>query len=149
MQDQAATEIEKTGNKILCVSNQVGRTMPKQKNPEAVTFGQRLAALRKAAGYTQQDLADAVGVSRRMVAYYEGQSEHPPTTLVPAIAQALGVTIDELFGVAVAKPRNGRTPDTRLQRRLQQIERMPARDKRQVLQVLDAFIERAQLKADA
>lgn len=36
--------------------------------------------------------------------------------------------------------------NARLQRRLQQIEKLAAKDKRQVLQVLDAFIERAQLR---
>ena len=43
--------------------------------------------LREAAGYTQQELADEVGVSRRMIAYYEGQSTHPPTTLLPSHRQ--------------------------------------------------------------
>jgi putative addiction module component (TIGR02574 family) len=38
-------------------------------------------------------------------------------------------------------------PGRRLQRRMQQIEKMSPRDKRQVLQLIDAFIERDQLRA--
>lgn len=119
--------------------------MPKSKHVIAEGFGTRLVELRKAAGFTQQDLADTVGVSRRMIAYYEVQSEHPPTTLLPAIAQALEVTTDELLGSTPVK-KLARPKDTRLHRRLQQIEKLDPTDKRQVLQVLDAFIERGQLK---
>lgn len=138
----------KTGYTILGVSHTTGREMPKQKTPEATSFGQRLAALRKAAGYTQQELAGEVGVSRRMIAYYEGQSEHPPTTLLPALAQALHVSADELLGLAapVTAKRSGRPRDNRLQRRLQQIENLPPEERRQLIQIVDAFIERGQLK---
>ncbi len=122
--------------------------MPKQKNRAAATFGQRLAALRKAAGYTQQELADEVGVSRRMIAYCEGQSEHPPTTLLPALAQALQLSTDELLGLEppTTTRRSGRPRDGRLQRRLQQIESLPPEERRQLIQIVDAFIERGRLK---
>ena len=46
--------------------------MPKKTKEENMSFGARLAALRKAAGFTQQELANEVGTSRRMIAYYEG-----------------------------------------------------------------------------
>ncbi len=119
--------------------------MPKSKHPIAGGFGGRLAELRKAAGFTQQELADAIGVSRRMIAYYEVQSAHPPTTLLPAIARALEVTTDELLGSTPVK-RSARPKDSRLHRRLQQLEQLDPGAKRQVLQLLDAFIERGQLK---
>lgn len=38
-------------------------------------------------------------------------------------------------------------PDRRLQRRMQQIEKMNPREKRQVLQLIGAFVEREQLRA--
>ena len=38
------------------------------------------------------------------------------------------------------------TPNTRLQRRLQQVEKLAPTEKRQILQIIDAFIEREQLK---
>jgi transcriptional regulator with XRE-family HTH domain len=142
--------LPKTGYTILGVSDSTGCTMPKQKTHEAASFGQRLTALRKAAGYTQQELADEVGVSRRMIAYYEGQSEHPPTTLLPAIAQALQLSTDELLGLeSPATKRTGRPRDNRLQRRLQQIESLPPEERRQLIEIVDAFIERGQLKRRA
>ncbi len=122
--------------------------MPKETKAAIEAFGPRLARLRKAAGFTQEALAEEIGVSRRMVAYYEVEGEYPPSNLLPQISQALRVSTDELLGVVTSK--KGTAPgNARLQRRLQQIEKLAARDKRQVLQVLDAFIERAQLKASA
>jgi transcriptional regulator with XRE-family HTH domain len=45
--------------------------MPKRIKQDAVNgFGLRLAALRKQAGLTQTALAQEIGVSQRMMAYY-------------------------------------------------------------------------------
>ena len=112
---------------------------------EEQDFGKRLAQLRKDAGYTQLELAREIGVSRRMIAYYEGETERPPTQLLPKLAAALGLTTDTLLGVPLRK--KAAKPDRRLQRRLQQIEKMNPRDKRQVHQLIDAFLEREQLRA--
>jgi transcriptional regulator with XRE-family HTH domain len=110
-------------------------------------FGERLAQLRKAAGYTQVELAQELGISQRMVAYYESPNASPPANLLPKIAIALGVSIDALFGKPAAKPRLAKQEgDSRLRRRLLQIEKLDVTEKRQVLQLLDAFIERGQLK---
>jgi transcriptional regulator with XRE-family HTH domain len=123
--------------------------MPKKINPEAASgFGARLATLRKAAGITQTAFAHEIGISQRMMAYYEGPTAHPPANLLPTMARALGVSVDTLLGVETSK-RRAKATDTRLHRRLQQIEGLEPAEKRQVLQLLDAFIERGQLKRKA
>lgn len=115
-----------------------------------VSFGQQLATLRKQAGFTQVELAAELGVSQRMVAYYESPAATPPANLLPQIATALGVTIDDLFGRGAPKRRLAKQDgDSRLRRRLLAIEKLNVADKRQVLQLLDAFIERGQLKRKA
>lgn len=113
---------------------------------EAAGFGQRLAGLRKAAGFTQVELAAELGISQRMVAYYESPAATPPANLLPQIAAALGVSIDELFGVGTRRRLAKQDGDSRLRRRLLAIEKLDVADKRQVLQLLDAFIERGQLR---
>jgi transcriptional regulator with XRE-family HTH domain len=122
--------------------------MPKKRKEETMSFGARLAELRKAAGFTQQELAEDIGVSRRMLAYYEVQSEHPPTHLLPAIARALQLSTDELLGLVPAKraAKAAKPANSRLQRRLAQIEKLEPTKKRQILQVLDTLIESAQFK---
>jgi transcriptional regulator with XRE-family HTH domain len=116
---------------------------------EAAGFGERLASLRKAAGYTQVELAQDLGISQRMIAYYESPNANPPANLLPRIAAALGVTIDELFGRTPKRRLAKQEGDSRLRRRLLAIEKLDVTDKRQVLQLLDAFIERGQLKRKA
>lgn len=120
--------------------------MTKVAQEETLSFGQRMAELRKAKGFTQQELADEVGISRRMVAYYEGQSQHPPTTHLPTIARALKISTDELLGTVAVKQRASSERDSRLERRLQQIEKLESSDRRQIIQLIDAFIERGRLK---
>lgn len=123
----------------------MGKRIPTPASADA--FGQRLAAARKAAGFTQVELAAELGISQRMVAYYESPNATPPAHLLPAIAQALGVSIDDLYGRAPARKRLAKQEgDSRLRRRLLAIEKLETAEKRQVLQLIDAFIERGQLK---
>lgn len=120
--------------------------MPKRIKREHTTgFGARLAALRKAAGITQTAFAEEIGISQRMMAYYEGPTAQPPANLLPAMARALGVSVETLLGVEVAK-RRAKPADTRMQRRLAQIEQLGPKEKRQVLQLIDTLIDREQLK---
>lgn len=107
-------------------------------------FGQRLATLRKAAGLTQQELADEVGASRRMIAYYEAESDHPPANLLTQIANALNVSTDALLGLQGGSA----TPkvSNRLERRLKQIDTLNPKAKRQLTQMIDTFIEAEQFR---
>ena len=76
--------------------------------------GARLAQLRKAAGYTQAELAEAMGgVTRRMIAYYETEAEHPPAAMLAALARALRVSVDELLGIEEIKVPCARTQPAR------------------------------------
>jgi transcriptional regulator with XRE-family HTH domain len=123
----------------------MGKRISAAKQP-AANFGERLALLRKAAGFTQIELAAELGISQRMISYYESPEATPPANLLPQIARALGVSIDELYGVSAKRRLVKQDGDSRLRRRLLAIEKLDVAEKRQVLQILDAFIERGQLK---
>jgi len=118
-------------------------TMPKQNIDDLTDFGRRLVMLRKVAGYTQVELAKELEVSQRMVSYYEGHSEYPPASLLPRLAEVLGVSADELLGIKPLK--KTKKPDTRLQRRVQQIEKLPIKERRQLSLVIDTFLKAAQI----
>lgn len=60
-------------------------------------INRNLRRLRRQKGLTQERLAGAVGVSAQAVSKWE-QNGYPDTPLLPAIADSLGVSIDELFG---------------------------------------------------
>jgi len=108
-------------------------------------FGVRMARLRKAAGYSQRELAAELGISQRMIAYYEKQTQYPPTHLLPVFAKAFGVSADQLLGMEKTET-NGRTKDTRLWRRFSQIGKMDPKERRQISLLLDTFIEKDRLK---
>jgi len=121
--------------------------MPKQEIEQLTDFGRRLTKLRKKAGYTQVELAKELDVTQRMISYYEGQSEYPPAFQLPKLTKLLNVSADELLGIKPLK--KTRQPDSRLQRRLQQIEKLNTVKKRQIIQVIDTFIENEQLRQQA
>lgn len=60
-------------------------------------IGAQIAKFRKAANLTQEELGRAVGVSTQAVSRWECGGA-PDVTLLPAIADRLGVSIDALFG---------------------------------------------------
>jgi transcriptional regulator with XRE-family HTH domain len=117
------------------------RLMPKHMAPKGQGFGAHLAQLRKAAGYTQEQLATELGISRRRIAYYEAESDHLPANLLADLARVLNTTIDELLGSTPAKRKARPEPlSPRLERRLKQIERLSPKPKQQLLSIIDTFI---------
>ena len=56
-----------------------------------------LAKRRKACGYTQQDMAEALGVERGTVSMWEIGKTWPPARLLPLIADMLLCSIDDLY----------------------------------------------------
>lgn len=56
-----------------------------------------LAPRRKAAGMTQAQLAEAIGVERPALAMWEIGASWPSARILPALADTLLCTIDELY----------------------------------------------------
>lgn len=119
--------------------------MSKRKTAVMQSFGERLAQLRKTAGYTQMEFAAEVGVTQRMVAYYEAPDAQPPAHLLPQMAQVLGVSVDVLLGLGELRSPK-RIATNRLERRLLEIDKFDPKAKRQITQLLDSFIEAEKLK---
>ena len=61
-------------------------------------FGDRLCKIRKARGITQQEFGDKIGVSKRVIAFYEGNREGPTPILLQKMASGLNVTVAHLLG---------------------------------------------------
>ncbi len=75
----------------------------KQKGDWIMNEEFQLKSIRKAKGMKQEELADQVGVSPQAVSKWE-QGGMPDAALLPAIADALGISIDALFGRAQEDP---------------------------------------------
>jgi len=100
--------------------------------------------MRKARGLTQTELGNKIGLSKRMVAYYEGQTKRPPANLLIPIAKALKVSIEELLGAK--KMSLNETTHAALWRRLKKVETLPKSDQRALLKMLDACIKSNSIK---
>ena len=61
------------------------------------TLGKRIAAMRKEKGLKQDALAEALGVSPQAVSKWENDQTCPDISLLPALAELLGVSVDELL----------------------------------------------------
>ena len=57
----------------------------------------KMKAARAALGLTQQDLAEAVGVTRQTIVAIERGDDNPTIKLCVEICKALGKTLDQLF----------------------------------------------------
>lgn len=63
-----------------------------------MTMGEKIKALRKRKGISQEILAQVLGVSCQAVSKWENGNTMPDIGLIPAIAAYFGVSTDELFG---------------------------------------------------
>ena len=64
---------------------------------EKKTIGVFIAVLRKAAGMTQRQFGERLGVSDKAVSRWERDEALPDLTLIPIIADIFGITADELL----------------------------------------------------
>jgi transcriptional regulator with XRE-family HTH domain len=67
------------------------------KRPKGTSVGARIRAARRQSGLTQDELADAVGVSRSAVAQWETDRAGQVTTNLARIAAALGTNVEYLM----------------------------------------------------
>lgn len=64
---------------------------------EKRTMGSFIAALRKANGLTQKDLAEKLNVSDKTISRWEREEGTPDLSVIPVIAEIFGITCDELL----------------------------------------------------
>ena len=67
-------------------------------------LGSRLAELRKDKDLTQQQLADALGISQKTLAHYEVGRLRIAISMLPDLAGILGISIPTLLG-PLGKPK--------------------------------------------
>lgn len=65
-----------------------------------LNFGENLKKLRRSLDMTQDELAEALGLSIQAISRYETQAAYPDIEMLPVIAGYFGVTVDSLLGVS-------------------------------------------------
>ena len=89
--------------------------------------GGRIARLRKDADLTQVQLSDALGIAQQQLASYEVGRRRVPVSLLPGLARALGVSIEDIIGEDEGRSAAGkRGPASRLQQQIPASSNCPA-----------------------
>jgi transcriptional regulator with XRE-family HTH domain len=116
---------------------QTGRPSKEPRTP----FGARLHAAREAAGLSQAQVAEKMGVTQ--TAY--GVWERYPVALRPEqieqLADALNITVEYLFGRDSGKSR-GKGPAGKLRQVFEKASQLPRHQQNKVAEFVEAFVER-------
>jgi transcriptional regulator with XRE-family HTH domain len=123
----------------------VGRRK-KVDSPDRAAFGDRLRQLRKSQALTQAELGERMGISQRLVAYYEAQGGSPSPELLVRFAEALGVSTSELLGVTSRSNERPNPDSVRLWRRFRRVQELPEGDRKTIFRMIDTFVEGSRRK---
>jgi len=96
-----------------------------------MSFPQRLAALRKERGFTQQQMADKIGMHVSQLKRYEAGSSQPTIEVFRRIALALSVSADMLLFEA-----DERGPEDRLKLQFEAVSHLDKKEREAVETVI-------------
>ena len=65
-----------------------------------MSIGKNIAKYRTAKGLTQEELGAMIGITNQSVSKWESEVSMPDILLLPKIANALNITLDDLYGIA-------------------------------------------------
>jgi len=129
-----------TGNVIAC------RPM----SPDEIAFfqamGGRIAAARKDADLTKVELAECLCIAQQQLASYEIGRRRVPVSLLPTLARALSVSIEELIGEEAPQTGPGkRRPVSRVQHQLERIQALPRARQRFLSDLIETALQGTQM----
>ena len=114
----------------------------KEKN---INFGKRLSELRKSKGLTQHQLGDKIGVSKRVIAYYERETNNLPANLIIPLSKALGISVKVLLNIKKEdKILNNKF--AAMWRRLKVLETFSEKDKKAVFNFINIIVDKNRSK---
>ena len=106
---------------------------------ERADFGVRLHALREAAGLTQQQVAEQLGITQASYALWERRNVALRADQLARLAEILSVSTDALIvGAPQGKSRGG--PTGKARRLFEQVSKLPRAQQQHVLTVVESFV---------
>lgn len=74
-----------------------------------MSMGKNIAEFRKRKGFTQEELGQKLSVTNQAVSKWESETSMPDVMMLPRIAEALNVTLDDLFAERNVQPSQSET----------------------------------------
>ncbi len=109
-----------------------------------VSIAESIRKYRKAKGLTQTQLAEKLSTTQHVITNYERGLRRPPSDKIPTIAKALGVSLEELYGMegraaTMEEPR--KAPNRRAAQMQKIFEGLPPADQRALLKQAKGLIK--------
>lgn len=98
-----------------------------------------MAAARERLGFSQSELADRLGTSQKVIAYWERNPVALRPDQLTALASALQLTPEELLGDATPKTRNG-GPVGKARRLFEAVSALPRHHQQRILGVVEDML---------
>jgi transcriptional regulator with XRE-family HTH domain len=122
--------------------------MPRKLSKPRPRQGARLAALRRAAGLTQSELAELVRETQRNIAYWEQADKPPRSDVIPRLASVLGVSVETLLTAdGELAPAHQRGSVGRAQKAFQKVAQLPRRQQDKIIEIVEAFVAQQERRA--
>lgn len=102
-------------------------------------FGQRLFEARKQKGLSQIQIAEAIGITQPSYANWERCSVSLKPEYLPKLAKALGMSVEDLLGVAPST-RRGSGPTGKVHQIFEAVTRMPRYQQQRVIAIVEDMI---------
>ena len=103
-------------------------------------IGLNITRIRKSKGLTQQEVADAVGISQRLLSHFEVGRRRITAEMIVQIAKVLNTSSDLILGLKNGESM-GTTISHSLAKRMHEIENLPLSEKRALVKTIDNFLK--------
>ncbi len=103
-------------------------------------MGQRIAQFRKTQDLTQQQLAKILDISQQTLAHYEVGRLRVAVAMLPLLANALSVSVEELIEEQATGTPAKRGPIPKLQKQIEQVSLLPRTKQKFVMDMLDTVL---------
>ncbi len=111
---------------------------------QGMAVARQIRSIRKRKGLSQYELAAKLGITQRVVSYYERETTNLSVDVIAKIAKALGVPQKKLFENDDEPETEAMTPPG-LQKKLNLIAKLPYADQQFILKTIDMLAMKNEL----
>ena len=110
-----------------------------RKEKQANYIGEKIKQFRKSLGWTQTELGKRIDLSKRMISYYESQTEFIPNTeILQKISNAFGITINEILNTN-KNPSEKKKNELWLYKKLKKAENLSPKSQRKIIDYIETL----------
>ncbi len=132
---QALSYITENPVYVADMATTMGRPTDRKRTP----FGERLVAAREAAGLSQRELADKLGITQRALCWWEREPVALKPEQLATLATALCVSTDVLLGRDGVK-KHGGGPSGKARRAFEAVAKLPRHHQQKIVDVVEALV---------